>query len=191
MINKFILIKSQESILSPYLVDFFKGFLGNDIKIEESNNIISIFYSLDDRELVYDGLLSLIGELDKNVKVVLSNSYDNDYLMISYEIIKDYFIQSELSESIYKEEEFLLHLVLNGKIDNLDKVVFKSLSQDKNMLECIKVFIENDMNTTKTANILYLHRNTLINKIDKFNDITGYNVKKFKDAMIIYHILKK
>ncbi len=190
MHDRFILIKSKENILSPYLIDFLKGFLGYDIEINQTNDIISILYKLDDEELVYAGLSSLVAELDTNINVFISKKNIKS-LHDSIEIIKKYLKEEIFKNSIYREDEFILELILKGKKEDLDKVVFKDREIDSSMLECIKVFIETDMNTSKASELLFLHRNTLINKIDKFINITGYNVKKFKNAMIIYYLLNK
>lgn len=191
MLNKYILLKSENNIESPYLIDFLKGFLGYDIEIKKEDNILSIFYSMNDMSMLYSGISALISEFDIKIEAYISNECKEEDLELNYKIIVQYFKSIDLNETIYTEEKFLTELVLKGHKDGLDRLVFKGLYNDSNMLECIKVFIENDMNTSKSADRLYLHRNTLINKIEKFKDVTGYNVKKFSNAFIIYHLLKK
>ncbi|UKI48833.1 MAG: helix-turn-helix domain-containing protein [Clostridium sp.] len=34
------------------------------------------------------------------------------------------------------------------------------------------------MNVSKASKMLYLHRNTLIYKLDRFYEITGYDIRK-------------
>lgn len=191
MLNKYILLKSENNIESPYLIDFLKGFLGYDIEIKRDDSILSIFYSMNDMSMVYSGISALISEFDMKIEAYISNECKEEDLESNYKIIGQYFKSTDLNGMIYTEEKFLTELVLKGYKDGLDRLVFKGLYNDSNMLECIKVFIENDMNTSKSADRLYLHRNTLINKIEKFKDVTGYNVKKFSNAFIIYHLLKK
>ena len=84
-----------------------------------------------------------------------------------------------------------MELVLNGIYGNLDNVVLGKYKNDPTTIEVLKCFLENNMNTSKTANSIYMHRNTLINKLDKFVQNTGYDIKKFNDAFIIYHLIKK
>lgn len=54
---------------------------------------------------------------------------------------------------------------------------------DKDLVEtCFNLF-ENDLNVSKTAVRLYMHRNTLIYRIAKLKRLTGLDVCKFSDAV--------
>ncbi len=187
MYNQYILIKYQ-NVLSSDIKDFFKNFLGNKIEIKDDNNIITICHSYDNEEEIFEALSGLVVDYDTKLYAYTSRM---DFNETNYNIIKDYFLKEELKENVYNEHKFILELVLKGKTKDLDKVVLSSYYNDINMIETLKAFIENDMNTSKTANAIYMHRNTLINKLDRFTKITGYDIKKFCDAFIIYHLIKK
>ena len=45
------------------------------------------------------------------------------------------------------------------------------------------IFFENNLNITETANQLFIHRNTLIYRLNKLESITGYDIRKFNDAI--------
>ena len=47
----------------------------------------------------------------------------------------------------------------------------------------IDCFFENSLNTSETAKQLYVHRNTLIYRLNKISGITGLDIKKFEDAV--------
>ncbi len=187
MYKWYILIKC-ENVLSSDIKDFFRNFLGNKIEIEDDGNIITIYHSYDNCEEIFEALSGLVVDYDTKLYAYISR---RDFNENNYNIIKEYFSKEKLKENVYNEHKFILELVLNGKIENLDKVVLSSYYNDTNMIETLKAFIENDMNTSKTANIIYMHRNTLINKLDRFTKVTGYDIKKFCDAFIIYHLIKK
>ena len=48
------------------------------------------------------------------------------------------------------------------------------------------IFFENNLNITETANQLFIHRNTLIYRLNKLESITGYDIRKFNDAINYY-----
>jgi hypothetical protein len=48
------------------------------------------------------------------------------------------------------------------------------------------VFFDNNLNITETANDLFIHRNTLIYRLNKLEGITGYDIRKFNDAINYY-----
>lgn len=54
---------------------------------------------------------------------------------------------------------------------------------DKDLVETCFSLFENDLNVSKTALGLYMHRNTLIYRIAKLKRLTGLDVCKFADAV--------
>lgn len=50
------------------------------------------------------------------------------------------------------------------------------------MLETIVCFLDNSLNVTETAKKLFIHRNTLLYRLKKFQDNTGLDLKLFRDA---------
>ena len=54
------------------------------------------------------------------------------------------------------------------------------------MYATIKVFLENNLNASLTAKKLYIHRNTLQYRIDKFIDKTGIQLKDFYGAFTVF-----
>lgn len=78
------------------------------------------------------------------------------------------------TDTIYKN---LFDYNLIDKIDNL-------------VLETGIAFIENGFNISKTSNNIYLHRNTLIYRLEKIKDILGMDIKNFNEACIYYIIVK-
>lgn len=65
-------------------------------------------------------------------------------------------------------------------IDKMDNIV----------LETGIAFIENGFNISKTSNNIYLHRNTLIYRLEKIKDIMCMDIKNFNEALIYYVIVK-
>ena len=73
----------------------------------------------------------------------------------------------------------------NKQISSLIKYdIIKNI--DKNLLTTGINFIENDLNISKTSNMLFLHRNTLIYRLEKIKEYLNLDLKNFKDAFIFY-----
>ena len=51
------------------------------------------------------------------------------------------------------------------------------------MLHTIQMFFEKDLNLSDTARQLYIHRNTLVYRLDKVQRQTGLDLRKFDDAV--------
>ncbi|MBR1572451.1 MAG: helix-turn-helix domain-containing protein [Lachnospiraceae bacterium] len=64
--------------------------------------------------------------------------------------------------------------------ENMPDANFKEL--DMETVNTIRTFLESDLSIAETARKLYLHRNTLVYRLDKFQKDTGLDVRKFQDA---------
>ncbi|HDX9639248.1 TPA: helix-turn-helix domain-containing protein [Bacillus mobilis] len=60
------------------------------------------------------------------------------------------------------------------------------ISNDKELIDSVKVFFQCNLNVSLAAKQLYLHRNTLQYRIDKFIEKTGINIKTFEGAVAVY-----
>lgn len=54
----------------------------------------------------------------------------------------------------------------------------------REMLETITTFLDNDLNIADTSRHLYIHRNTLIYRLEKVQAQTGLDLRRFNDALI-------
>ncbi|AWV31267.1 MULTISPECIES: helix-turn-helix domain-containing protein [Paenibacillus] len=74
---------------------------------------------------------------------------------------------------------------------------YSSVLSDKEMLMTLETFFEMDCNVSETAKKLYIHRNTLLYRLDKIKQETGADVRSFGDAaivkltMLLYKVTKR
>nr|WP_317331683.1 helix-turn-helix domain-containing protein [uncultured Romboutsia sp.] len=77
----------------------------------------------------------------------------------------------------------------NKQVSSLIKFdIIKSI--DENLLTTGINFIENGLNISKTSSVLFLHRNTLVYRLEKIKDYLNLDLKNFKDAFIFYLSVK-
>ena len=60
---------------------------------------------------------------------------------------------------------------------------FKQIMQDEDLVNCIEEFFKYDLNVAETSRNSFLHRNTLLYRLDKIQGLTGLNLKNFEDAV--------
>lgn len=65
----------------------------------------------------------------------------------------------------------------------------KMLLKDKELLDTLNCFFENDLNITYTSKKLFLHRNTLIYRIEKIKKMVELDIRKFENAIIIKNLM--
>jgi len=54
---------------------------------------------------------------------------------------------------------------------------------DEEMFTTVMKFFENDLNVSETSRELYIHRNTLVYRLDKLQKMTKLDLRKFSDAI--------
>ncbi|MGG3309409.1 helix-turn-helix domain-containing protein [Paenibacillus lautus] len=59
------------------------------------------------------------------------------------------------------------------------------LFEDSETLSTLESFFELDCNVSETAKHLYIHRNTLLYRLDKIKQETGLDVRSFSDAVLV------
>lgn len=71
-------------------------------------------------------------------------------------------------------ELFLDEIFKKGGLDVLDDET----------LQTIDKFFENNLNVSETSRQLFVHRNTLVYRLDKIERLTGLDLRKFDDAVV-------
>ena len=56
---------------------------------------------------------------------------------------------------------------------------------DQEILTTINTFFDNNLNVSETARQLFVHRNTLVYRIEKLQKSTGLDIRTFDDAMTL------
>ena len=59
----------------------------------------------------------------------------------------------------------------------------EEIFEDEEMLTTAEEFLESSLNVSETSRNLYMHRNTLLYRLDKIEKATGLNIRLFSDAV--------
>lgn len=76
------------------------------------------------------------------------------------------------------------------KMKELKVAVLNRINDDSQMEKLILAMFNNNLNVTQTAKDVYMHRNTIINKLEYIRRETGLNLQNFKDATCLYWLFK-
>lgn len=60
---------------------------------------------------------------------------------------------------------------------------FITIFKDRELVDCVNAFFNNNLNLSETSRVAFVHRNTLIYRIEKIARLTGLNIRNFEDAM--------
>ena len=61
---------------------------------------------------------------------------------------------------------------------------------DNQFMKFLYALFENNLNVSKTAKNVFMHRNTVNNKLASFENDTTLVLQNFKDAIVVYELLK-
>lgn len=159
------------------------------IVIEEDNTV-----SLTEEELIS---MSETLESDFYVKIYFYlgkfNPF-NDQLRSKYLLEKEYFSFGNTNLVTLKniftfERVFPAYVAYHLPADlkqMVNQEIFEVFYDDPDFFSTIKVFLENNLNASLTAKKLYIHRNTLQYRIDKFIDKSGIQLKDFYGAFTVF-----
>lgn len=108
---------------------------------------------------------------DAQTALTIGNIFDTDKTIIDYNHLG-------IGRLIYQLPTTLCRLFLNEvfKDDVYDLI-------DPETMLTIKKFFENNLNVSETSRQLFVHRNTLVYRLDKIQKLTGMDLRNFDDAI--------
>lgn len=95
-------------------------------------------------------------------------------------------------KSVIKKQDLLLESLAMGIRGDVSYEGFRDKIKELPMdtLELVTAYLENNFNLSLVAKEMHMHRNTCMNKLDKFTEATGLNVKEFEEAILAYLLVK-
>lgn len=134
----------------------------------------------------------LMNDLSVNIKFYIGDMKHN------FEKLADYYDSLlEVGEQIFELTNktvmnyvqsipyFLLHQLDERAKSRLSDSILKSFDHDEEMIKTLEMFLQSNLNVSETAKKLYMHRNSLQYRIDKFCAETGINIQQFDEAVAV------
>ena len=109
---------------------------------------------------------------EAQVAIDVGRIFENDKTIINYESLG-------LGRIIYQLPTTLCEMFLN---EVFKKNPIETLDEDT--LETINKFFENNLNVSETSRKLYVHRNTLVYRLEKIKKMTGLDLREFDHAIV-------
>lgn len=109
---------------------------------------------------------------EAQVAVEVGKVFDKEKLIVSYDNLGIARLVYQLPTTLC--EMFLKEVFKNGSIDSLDQET----------LFTIQRFFENNLNVSETSRKLFVHRNTLVYRLEKIKKLTGLDLREFEDAIV-------
>lgn len=157
------------------------------VLIEEKNG------ELIDYTQIIDVLMS---DLYVNIKFFVGEPKD-DFIQL-----KDYYNSivrnaklgfTFVKKNVFSFVDIIPHMLMQALSpstkEELKNAVLKDYQEDPETLKMLETFIHCNLNLSSAAKQLYLHRNSLQYRIDKFIEHTNIDIKNFHHALAVYFAL--
>lgn len=174
------------------VLDFLEELINDVIFLKIEDEFILFYF--DDVEIeIKDILSSISDDFGINVKVFASCKIESKFpenFKTIYNFYKKYLNNKPYT---YANISDLILEIIRVNIQDLKKIrfaVLNKINDDSQMENLILTMFSNDLNVTQTANQVYMHRNTIINKLEYIKKETSLNLQSFKDANCMYWLIK-
>ena len=164
----------------------------NIVSILKEDNIV-IIGALED---VDDHVNSIKDSIDSNLYVKCYIRYmklnNINEIKEAYEINMSKInlaIKYDLDEVIYGERDLLFETLVDSIDEDLKMKMYEDFGLgfsklDREMIKTIETFFKCGLNISDASKELYVHRNTLIYRLDKIQKCTSYDIRNFNEAVI-------
>lgn len=189
-----------------YLIDIYIESKSYDayLYIKELYDDSDIEVILSNDKLLLIAKVKEICDHITGIKDALLNNFTGRYYISycqveNYEGLKKSFEECEyrlmlankykISESIIDEKKMILEGIIDSVSEEEKKRIYQLFNEgfsklDNEMIRTIEVFFRCGLNLSDAAKELYIHRNTLIYRLDKIEKYTGYDIRNFNNAVL-------
>ncbi len=176
--KRFILIKTSD-IFYKDIIGVLSIHLGRyEYKI---NDMLLIYFNSDSIENINLTIHSLENDLGCLISYYIS-SFDD--LEKELNLIYNLFLKSNYGNYNFKK------LIFDSKIINNSKDILDFILDRTGITKEIIISIaKNDLNISRSAKYLFMHRNTLIYKSERLIELKNFDLKKFNDVYILMKLI--
>ena len=185
---KFLIVSTNSN--EATIRNFFDGLLDNMLLFKYNNYYLFIFQNKERLELQnFIGLFNDdFGEKSYVFEGFSIRKEKKEYLNRVLEIISSRYVLNKM----YSSPADLVISVNSNKdiIADLKEIILDKYLLDNEFIHLIDALFKNNLNISKTASDIYMHRNTINNKLNNFERDTNIEIQNFKDAVAVYELLK-
>ena len=132
---------------------------------------------------IYIGISTVVDSLkdlaraykEARIALEVGKVFDKERNVISYENLGIGRLIYQLPTTLC--EAFLQEVFNRGSLESLES------RDDDTQMKTVRAFFENNLNVSKTAESLYVHRNTLVYRLEKIRKLTGLDLREFDHAV--------
>ncbi len=190
--ERYLIIESKQNIKGneSLLVSVFSEFI-HILNAEVTDHMIVLRYQEETDVSFSDIILNIMSDTLSDLRIYESHVFEQVYELEKHQqwILK-VMASIPFNKYVYLNDK----IILSHRLPNIDietkSMILRKYTYDSLMLDTIKTYLESNQNMISASKHLYVHRNTLIQRLDKFHQMTGFDVRVFQDAFLIYQLIR-
>ncbi|WP_175631840.1 PucR family transcriptional regulator [Virgibacillus siamensis] len=172
-----------------------QAFFAKQIPIIWTNEHEGIIVETDpDEDLSYEQIIDvLMSDLYVKIKFMIGALHDSlahakkYYDMLVHAAASTF---PHIEKAVISHTEAIPYIVLDQAdpqfLEDTASLILGEFRNDEELLKTIEMFFKCNLNISVTAKELYMHRNSLQYRLDKFTDKTGIDIRQFHEAITAY-----
>ena len=111
--------------------------------------------------------------------------------VLEHALFKSFYPLQSKQKILYFQQALPTWMASNTgtKITDVLSLLLLEALEDIEMTHSINTFLKNNLNISLAAKKLFIHRNSLLYRIEKFQEITGLDIRYFQDAAFVSYCL--
>ncbi|MRG84809.1 PucR family transcriptional regulator [Salinibacillus xinjiangensis] len=200
---RFVFFQIESNQIDEHLLEEgLKGIFSAPVPLlwfdSQSGILIEEFSTKDQEPVDFDEVIDvLMSDLYLKIQLFVGEQGDDlNQASAEFQWLKDaadYVFTHSVQRVSHLKESIPLLLVRQLQDEErvrLSNILLKGAKNDEELLRTIRIFLESNSNASEAAKKMYMHRNSLQYRIDKFIEITGIDIKSFEGAVTTYLVLK-
>lgn len=161
--------------------------------LNETEGLLVETFTLIESKVDYNQIIQILSaDLSVNIRFYvggiehtyreLKTYYDN---LLSQAYIVFSLTKKEVVYYAESIKYLLLYPLSTKEKEYIVTSILKEFKKDPEMLKTLSVFLDSNLNISETAKKLYMHRNSVQYRIDKYINETGINIQRFDEAISV------
>ena len=189
--QRFIILSSTKDF--NLIQSDLDGLFEQIIHITKRQSTLDTVTYIYDHDLSFDMeemILNILADMLQDLKLYQSRVFtDEKKLMEHHAFIMKNFEHIPNNVGPFIDDRMMLQSLFHLSTEVLRFHFLGKYATDSMMHNTLKVYFEEDQNMIRAAKNLYIHRNTLIQRLDKFYEETGFDPRRFRHAVLIYRLM--
>lgn len=172
----------QDLSADKIVEDVLKDIYNSVMIVEYLDYQVAFCQRCNDVESLFATLSDDIGKQINVHEGIVINEVVSGFVVKTY---LDHYLNSSIKTLNYSKVADMVSSYNNHDalfISCLKDLILKNIIQSQETIHLIKIFLNNNLNVLSTSKLLYMHRNSLLSKLESIEKQTTLNIQNFKDA---------